>query len=74
LNNDTVTKCHPTWSEQLCASCIALQELLSLPSVIGDHGWSPVLACLLALVHRACMENRLASCNILQHKLGRTGP
>ena len=63
LNNDTVTKW--TWSEQLCASCIALQELLSLPSVIGDHGWSPVLACLLlALVHRACMENRLASCNI----------
>ena len=26
LNNDTVTKW--TWSEQLCASCIALQELL----------------------------------------------
>ena len=64
LNNDTVTKCHPTWSEQLCASSIPLQELLSLPSVIGDHGWSPVLACLLALVYRACMEKRLASCNI----------
>ena len=64
LNDDTMTKC-PTWSEQLCASCIALQKLLSFqPSVIGDHGRSPVLACLLALVHRACMENRLASRNI----------